>query len=199
MSVILRDTFFKIFGDGHFQGEAPIFVGHDIEALIAFSRTFHIETFIEIGIQRGETARCILGNSPSIRNYIGIDIAPTALTNLPIQQGEIPIVAGELVNHDPRVNLIVTPNGSRDLTALDLPVADLIFIDGDHSFNGVILDTILARQTVRKGGIICWHDFGNPLVPSVSAAINSMNNAEGDHICLIDGGTLCFQFCGEGR
>ncbi|MFF2290451.1 class I SAM-dependent methyltransferase [Peribacillus butanolivorans] len=100
---------------------------------------------------------------------------------------------------DSRVELFVKPNGSRDLHPSDLPAADLIFIDGDHSKEGVLLDTILARQVIRQGGIICWHDYRNHLVPDVTAVIDSLNIKEGDHICLIENTMLCFQFCREGR
>lgn len=199
MSIIDRDTFFSIFGSGAFDGERPIFMGLDVEPILAFSRTFRLKTIIEIGIQRGETAKCILENSPWIEKYIGIDLTPDSHTTLPLQQGEIPQIAGEYVKDDPRVELILKPNGTRDLLATDLPIADLILIDGDHSKEGVFLDTFLARQTIRQGGIICWHDYGNALVPDVTVVIDELNITEGNHICLIQNGFLCFQICSIGR
>lgn len=199
MSIINRELFFKIFGSGSFQGQAPCFTGLDVEPLIAFSRTFRPKTVIEIGIQRGATAKCILDNSPWIETYIGIDVMPGYRTSVAAQQGEVPQIAGEIVRHDPRVKLIVKPNGTRDLTPADLPAADLIFIDGDHSLHGVLSDTLLARQVIRKVGIICWHDYGNYLVPDVSTAIDGLNINEGDQICLIEHGHLCFQICRDGR
>lgn len=194
MSIINRELFFKIFGSGAYEGEWSIYTGSDVEPLIAFSRSFHPKTVIEIGIQRGSTAKLILDNSPWIEKYIGIDVTSDYNTPLPQQQLEVPKIVGECVKDDPRVELIIRPNGTRDLNPSDLPVADLIFIDGDHSLNGVLYDTQLARQVVRKGGIICWHDYGNYSVPSVSEAINSLNVKAGDQICLIENGTLCFQF-----
>lgn len=199
MSVIDRENFFKIFGSGNFAGELPMFTGLDVEPLIALSRTFRPKIVIEIGIQRGATAKCILDNSKWIEKYIGIDVKSNYHTSLTIQQNEVPQEPGEYVKDDPRVRLIVKPNGSHDLKPTDLPAADLIFIDGDHSEEGVLLDTLLARQVIRKGGIICWHDYGNHLVPSVTALIDSLNIKEGNHICLIENGFLCFQFCREGR
>lgn len=195
MSIIGRDIFFQIFASGAFDGERPLFMGYDVEPLIAFSRTFHPKTVIEIGIQRGETAKCILDNSPWIERYIGIDLTPDSQTSLTIQQKEIPQIAGECVKDDPRVELILKPNGSRELSPYDLPTADLILIDGDHSSEGVLLDTLLARQVVQKGGIICWHDYGNALVPDVTAVIDELNIKEDNRICLIKNGFLCFQFC----
>ncbi|WP_255255277.1 class I SAM-dependent methyltransferase [Bacillus pseudomycoides] len=150
-------------------------------------------------MQRGETAKCILNNSPWIEKYIGIDLAPGSQTSLSAQQHEVPQIVGEYVKDEPRVELIIKPNGSRDIKPSDLPTADLIFIDGDHSLKGVMLDTLLARQVIRKGGIICWHDYGNSTVIEVTIAINSLNISEGDHICLIEHGMLCFQFSRVGR
>ncbi|RCW50880.1 class I SAM-dependent methyltransferase [Paenibacillus prosopidis] len=200
MSRIDRETFFKIFGSGVFVGERPFFTQQDVEPLVAFSRKFHPKTVIEIGIQRGETAKIILDNSPWIERYIGIDLTPGSQTPLAIQQSEVPQIAGECIKNDTRVELILRPNGSRDISPEALPVADLIFIDGDHSSEGVLFDTHLARQVIRKGGgIICWHDYGNMFVPDVTAVIDGMNRIEGDRICLIEDGTLCFQFCTEGR
>lgn len=38
---------------------------------------------------------------------------------------------------------------------------DFLFIDGDHSFEGVKLDYIMYSPFVRKGGIIALHDINN--------------------------------------
>lgn len=200
MSIIDRDTFFKLFGRGSFYGEPSIYLGlNDIEPILAFVQTFNFKTIIEFGIQRGATAKCILDNCPSVEKYIGIDLTLNSQTTLPIQQGEVPQIAGELVKDYHQVELIITPNGTRDLSPGHLPAADLILIDGDHSTEGVYLDTILARQTIRKGGIICWHDYGNSLVPDVTGIIDDLNTKEGNHIFLIENGFLCFQICREGR
>ena len=36
---------------------------------------------------------------------------------------------------------------------------DVIYIDGDHSFEGCYKDLELARRKVKKGGWICGHDY----------------------------------------
>lgn len=38
---------------------------------------------------------------------------------------------------------------------------DMVFIDGDHSLEGVVKDTVLAAQMINDRGILCWHD-ANP-------------------------------------
>ena len=36
---------------------------------------------------------------------------------------------------------------------------DMIFIDGDHSADGAISDTLNAVKILKPGGVIFWHDF----------------------------------------
>ncbi len=38
---------------------------------------------------------------------------------------------------------------------------DIVFIDGDHTRDGVLEDTRLAREVISESGVICWHD-ANP-------------------------------------
>ncbi len=192
---LARDWFFRLFGAGGSPADPePVFTGaQDIDVLLAFSQTFHPRTVVEIGIQRGTTAQAILARAPWISSYIGVDITPESLPTLAVQHDEVPARAGELVASDPRVTVRVSPQGSRDLGSDDLPPADLIFIDGDHSEAGVLYDTELARRIVRPGGIICWHDYGNSLVPAVTQVIDGLNQVEGDHICLVEGTVVCFE------
>src|SRR5690606_34295919 len=76
-----------------------------------------------------------------------------------VQRREVPARAGELVEGDDRVDLRVSPSGSLDLSPWDLPEAEAIFIDGDHSRFCVEHDTMIARARIRPGGIIIWHDY----------------------------------------
>ncbi len=38
---------------------------------------------------------------------------------------------------------------------------DFLFIDGDHTYDGVKKDFNLYKQLVKKGGIIALHDIAN--------------------------------------
>lgn len=50
---------------------------------------------------------------------------------------------------------------------------DLIFIDGDHSYEGVYQDTLLALKLLKQNGIIVWHDYN--LIDGVTNAIIKLN------------------------
>jgi predicted O-methyltransferase YrrM len=127
--------------------------------LITLLRDLQAETVVEIGINEGLCAEIMLQAVPSIRRYVGVDVEPGYITSLKVQQPEIPEVPGKLALGDPRLEVIVRPRGSFDLTSLDLPICDAMLIDGDHGREAVVWDTNLAHACVRKGGLIIWHDY----------------------------------------
>jgi len=45
---------------------------------------------------------------------------------------------------------------------LDDESLDFVFIDGDHSYNAVSSDIKHWMPKLKKGGLLCGHDYGNP-------------------------------------
>lgn len=59
------------------------------------------------------------------------------------------------------------------------PAPDFVFVDGSHE-KGLTIDTFHAwREALAPGGAIAFHDYGNPLYPGVSEAIEELG-LEGD-------------------
>lgn len=116
---------------------------------------------LEFGINKGYTAKLLLKNSPCLTKYIGIDVPFNYVANLEIQQREITKDVGCYVNDDQRVKVYLLKGGSKSLNIEKLPKADFIFIDGDHSIEGVINDSLMAKQLISQNGVICWHDYKN--------------------------------------
>ena len=77
----------------------------------------------------------------------------------------------DITNEDKTQDNIVFIKGkSEDVaSAWDKPI-DMLFIDGDHSCEAVLLDTLNWIPKVKDGGIICFHDYGSRL--SVTATVN---------------------------
>ena len=55
----------------------------------------------------------------------------------------------------------------------DLPPLDMIYIDGDHKYQAVVNDIVLAKKIVKKGGWITGHDY-NVQHPGVIKAVNEL-------------------------
>jgi len=120
------------------------------------------KTVLEIGCYEGHTSNACLKEFPSIEKYYGLDVNPEYKAGLKVQERQRAGVPGKHALHDQRFKLILLPRGSFDLDVFTVGRPDVIFIDGDHSAKAVRHDTDLARSIVQPGGVIMWHDYGNP-------------------------------------
>lgn len=132
----------------------------ELEVLIALIAMTRPKIVVEFGVNVGRTAQAILEYVPGIEEYVGVDVPFGYVTPKVVQREEVPEQPGHMVKDDPRFVLLLPPGGSKQLTPVLLPQqSDAVFIDGDHSREGVLNDTMLALQTVRPGGLIIWHDY----------------------------------------
>jgi len=170
----------------------------ELEVLVALFRSVSPWVVIEFGCNEGRTAKVLLREIPTIETYVGIDVERGYVPAKVVQRGEVPDHPGCLVAADPLFHLIVKPHGSLDLTAADLLECDAVFIDGDHSRRVVEHDTALARELLRPGGIIVWHDYHNLKGPDgepavdVPAVLNEMAERGAD-IVHVEGTWLAYQ------
>jgi len=54
---------------------------------------------------------------------------------------------------------------------------DLVHIDGDHSFQGIMDDCRLLLPTIRGGGFAVFHDYGNSNLPHVKEVVDYYREA----------------------
>jgi len=164
----------------------------EIETLIALIASVSPRAVIEFGANSGRTAKAILRNVPSIERYVGIDVPQGYVTEKLVQRREVPERPGELALDDPRFRLLLARHGSHDLTEDDLPLADAVFIDGDHSAKGVRQDYRLAKARVRRGGIIVFHDDNGRDTVDVSVVLDELTD-RGAEIIHVAGTWLAFE------
>lgn len=149
----------------------------ELEVLVALARTVtELHTVVEIGVNDGRTALCLMRELPAIRQYVGVDVFPGYVTPCRVQRAEVPANPGRLVLADRRFKLMLRSRGSRDLRADDLPPADLVFIDGDHSEQGVLWDAELAMRIIRPGGIVVYHDYHSLGTVGVAGALHRLSD-----------------------
>jgi cephalosporin hydroxylase len=48
---------------------------------------------------------------------------------------------------------------------------DLVHIDGDHEYESVLQDIVLWSRKVKKGGYMCFDDYGHDSLPGVYKAV----------------------------
>jgi predicted O-methyltransferase YrrM len=142
----------------------PYLNSDETSIVVALMRSVGPRVVVEIGCSIGLTARCILDYVSTVQKYIAVDVPPDHEPTLPGQRGEIPAEAGVCAASDSRFSVLIRDRGSLDLLPDDLEPCDAVFIDGDHSERAVMNDSGLALSLLRPGGVIIFHDYGNPTV-----------------------------------
>jgi cephalosporin hydroxylase len=125
----------------------------EILAFAEFAAARNPHRVCEIGTLMGGTSLFLSGLAPSVRQFVGIDLEihnARVVTALAPPAVDVVHIAGS--SHEVRV---------RDdlVTALDGNPLDLLFIDGDHEYEGVRTDFLQYRHLVAPGGLIAFHDI----------------------------------------
>lgn len=156
--------------------------------VVALVHSIQPSVVAEFGCQNGATALAILSKVASVETYIGIDLPPGYRPMLDCQRTEVPSRPGFRALADPRFKLLL--RDSRTLVAEELEECSAVFIDGDHSFKGVLHDSRLAHALVKRG-IVIWHDYLNSAV-EVTEVLDLLHDDEGWPIKAISGTWLAF-------
>lgn len=114
---------------------------------------------LEIGCHTGITTLELLDANPTKHVY-AVDYTGNLPTVVKEQAYEIPTEIGKFIKNEQRVTLY-------DIRSAEFPYTKemdirFIFIDGDHSYNGVKTDTERALEYFKSNhinGMIVWHDY----------------------------------------
>jgi len=157
---------------GRLSREVNTFPRHD--HLLYDLRTFlgpDPKVYCEIGVWQGGSS-CLLFRHPYETKVVGIDTF------------SFPGHYEALVRNVRRNNIYgrecfyYRRNSQSDALAAELKkkghAVDLLFIDGDHSREGVLRDFELHLPFVREGGFIVFDDYNDPSSPGVKPAVDEI-------------------------
>ena len=109
------------------------------------------------------------GNQSALDN-LNIHIVNNNIQKANVNEQEFDLIQGDSQSEE-TINLI---------NERFLKIVDILFIDGDHSFDGVRNDFNNYKNLVRSGGYIIFDDYG--FLPDVRKAVNSIDKKEFDII-----------------
>ena len=128
-------------------------IKQEILGFLEFAQAEHPECVCEIGTAKGGTNFLLSQALPSIRLAIGVDLY---VTNRPqLRYFSHPSRQINFVNGSSRAKWVI----NRDEDLLAGKKLDILFIDGDHSYEGVKYDFLNYRHLVQEGGLIVFHDI----------------------------------------
>lgn len=134
----------------------------------------------EVGVRAGNTTRYLLGRFPSLTIY-AVDL----WTVLPSRDRPGYQTYSdwnfESIHADFREKVRSYGERCIELNMDSVEAAghvedgslDFVFIDAEHTYEGVTRDIQAWRPKVRRGGILCGHDYGHPRFPGVKLAVDA--------------------------
>lgn len=131
----------------------PTQVDSEITGLLDLATERRVERIVEIGTAQGGTTFLLSRAIPSARWTLSIDLRPRHTRVLRFfnrPDRTFHALAGSSIS--PAVL-------QRVASLLGEAPVDLLFIDGDHSYEGVKSDYAHYRRFVRPGGLIVFHDI----------------------------------------
>ena len=142
----------------------------DIILLKALARTFQKCSFLEIGSWRGESISNI---AEVAEKCTSITLSEKEMKDMGFDKSFVD-AHGFFSKNLKNIKVIKHNSQTYDFSVLNEKF-DLIFIDGNHTFEGVFSDTKnVFNLRKNKESIIVWHDYGyttERVRPSVLAAI----------------------------
>jgi hypothetical protein len=166
---------------------APL-LGHmqfsELAIVVAVVRTLGATCFAEIGTFDGLTILNLLENCPDLRTIYTVDLPDGIQAHkgagsvFHIDSVNASMIDSVNIGHrfatHPRRNIVIPIREDSALVSpLHFPVEpEVFFIDGSHTFDYCWSDTQLARKVTSPGGVLIWHDYGNPkYLPGVTEAL----------------------------
>lgn len=132
----------------------------------------YVVNYLEIGCFAGGSA-CLMMNRP-LTNVFSIDLG------YPISPSVVYENINKFNKYSNKYEYI--QGNSQSIETLNIIKSyniefDILFIDGDHSFNGVINDYNLYYQIVKQGGYIVFDDYADyRYSPEVKTAVDYIIN-----------------------
>jgi len=118
---------------------------------------------VEIGTMLGDSAMVMSLAKPTFR-ILTVDPGPNE---------EVQAECAKRLSHCPNVKrLTMTSREAAELAKLAVWRIGLVYLDGDHTEEGVAADIELWKPLVLPGGYICGHDYGEPAWEGVKRAVD---------------------------
>lgn len=126
---------------------------HEVHIFHAFLRDRSPRVVCEIGTAGGGHFYMLSRSLPTVKTLIGVDLRVrhrAFLQRLAPHNLDIQLIDGDS-RSSPVRNAVERAAGGQGV--------DVLFIDGDHTYEGVRSDYLNYRDLVRDGGIVAFHDI----------------------------------------
>lgn len=144
--------------------ELPVLAPHEQMVLALLARTVAPRTILEFGTGQGFSSYIWAENTPDDTRIVTLDLNPVSRGQYTatILRGDDAVgrVFRDSEKAEKVQQVLVRPGEPAPDALISLQGSvDLIFIDGDHSYDGVAHDTEMAFEFAHANTVFLWHDF----------------------------------------
>lgn len=140
---------------------------------------------VEIGVESGGNSSSLLNSLPNMELLVSVD--PYVIYHdWDAAANKARIGKKDADDKYKGAQSVLSPYGNRSLFLREFSAAaaksfpennfDFIYIDGDHTYNGVMCDLLSWYPKIRNGGIISGHDWGWQTTGVQSAVTDWVHN-----------------------
>jgi len=155
----ISSTAFNYWGMGPYRSILPRQIPSEIESLARRVKKISPHTLVEIGTADGGSLYIFSRYLNSCQRIIGIDV-PDRYSD--IKENFFRLFDDSKQFYFLRGDSHSNKTGRKLSEILKQDKIDFLFIDGDHSYEGVKRDFNMYKQFVSTGGIIAFHDIVHP-------------------------------------
>lgn len=145
------------------------------------------KNYLEVGVLHGGTMNMIMKSSYPVY-CVGIDIFSYYGNTHDKRSSTVVSLANTKRNidsankHNHKFDLI--EGNSQDTTVIEqsykmMPSVDLMYIDGDHSYNGLMTDIENYHKRLRPGGTLILDDYGHRAWPDIARCVDDIKDEWG--------------------
>ena len=137
----------------------------ELQSLLGLVRRRQPRVVVEIGTYLGGTLSCWPAVSSPDASFVSIDLPQhiEGLAELDSRGANISRIRQSLKRGQRLVEIIGDSHLAETLDRLTICLAgmpiDILWIDGDHSYEGVAADMKMYGPLVRSGGLVAFHDI----------------------------------------
>jgi hypothetical protein len=144
---------------------------------------------VEVGVDRGESSAVLLRGLDRLHLYM-VDLwRDSGCSEVPVSSSHQAEMCYPPIEHAARATAFA--RGRRTLVPCDSVAAarhipdgmDLVFIDGDHTAQGVLRDLNAWWPKVTPEGLCTGHDYGHPDYPGVKQAVDAFAEQHNLTVC----------------
>jgi len=148
------DTVYQYSGCGAYETLAPLQLRSELAAITEYLDGLSPETVVEIGTHHGGTLYTWGRHLDSVETLVSVDVpggtTPPMFLREALPETRVEFVRGNSHARETRLELE---------RVLDGEAIDVLFVDGDHTLDGVRSDWETYRQLVGEDGVVLFHDI----------------------------------------